>query len=376
MRTPLAWHTFTHNRARALSAIAAVTFCVLLLFMQIGFYASCDVSATLIHRLLHADLVLTSPQYLIVREAGSIPRRRVRQALQDDDVRGAIGVHIGTANWRNVATGVPQDMMLIGVDTDVRPFALPALNEQMRRIQALDTGVMGSFAHKTIGPHAPGTVSELGGRRIRLVGEFDWATGFNALGLLVVNERTFASILGAARLNEVQLVLLRLAPGADPETVAARLAGTLPEDVRVWTSAGLQRYERDYWLNVKPIGLIFLSGVIIALLVGTVVLFQVLASNVAQHQLEYATLRAIGYPSTRVRVVVMQQAALLALLAFPPGALASWGLYAVIREATHLPLSMTADRLLTVLALSVSMCLAAGWIATRRATVVDPAELF
>jgi putative ABC transport system permease protein len=191
-----------------------------------------------------------------------------------------------------------------------------------------------------------------------------------------VGEGTYRAIVDGSNLDTFQIGLVRVAPGEAPAEVAARLRAQLPPDVVPLTREELLARERFHYVRVKPTGLMFLSGVVVACLVGTVILFQVLAADVARHVREYATLQAIGYRASRVQAVVIQQGFLFGTLGFVPAALLAAVLYHALAQATNLPLYMTLSRLVVVFAASIGMCAFAGLLAVRRVTRVDPADLF
>ena len=74
------------------------------------------------------------------------------------------------------------------------------------------------------------------------------------------------------------------------------------------------------------------------LIVGMVIVYQILFSDISIHLREYATLKAMGYSQGYLRQVVMGAALILALLGFVPGALLSSALYGMVAGATFLPL--------------------------------------
>ena len=57
-------------------------------------------------------------------------------------------------------------------------------------------------------------------------------------------------------------------------------------------------------------------GVVISVLVGFVVVYQVLSSDIADHMAEYATLKALGATDRRIAGVVIEQALLLGLIGY------------------------------------------------------------
>src|ERR687890_1766714 len=90
-----------------------------------------------------------------------------------------------------------------------------------------------------------------------------------------------------------------------------------------------------------PIGIVFGFGIVIGVLVGVIIVYQVLSTDVADHIREYATFKAIGYRQRFFLGVVFEEALVLACLGFVPGLVVSLVLYAAIAAATGLPLMMT-----------------------------------
>lgn len=111
-------------------------------------------------------------------------------------------------------------------------------------------------------------------------------------------------------------------------------------------------------------------------MVGVIIVYQVLSTDVNTHLREYATFKAIGYRHHYLLGVIFEEAVILALLGFLPGLTVSLGLYQLTRTATNLPIYMTAIRGLQVLILTIIMCAISGAIATRKLQAADPADMF
>ena len=110
--------------------------------------------------------------------------------------------------------------------------------------------------------------------------------------------------------------------------------------------------------------------------VGGIIVYQILFADVSDHLAEYATLKAMGYTNGYLAWVVLQEAAILAVLGFIPGLAVSLFLYGAAAEATRLPLEMNLEVGALVLLLTVSMCALSGVIALRKIRSADPAEIF
>jgi len=229
-----------------------------------------------------------------------------------------------------------------------------------------------------------GVATEVRGQKVRIVGHFPLGTGLTADGCILVNTIGFRRLVPVAPPEEVSFGLVRLAKGADVQAVADELRrrlgsvlpGGQPGDVEVLTLPQAIHYELNRWIRETSIGMIFQLGVIVSLMVGTVIVYQVLSSDVASHIRQYATLKAMGYTNRFLSRVVLGQALGLALLGFVPGWVLSLGLYALTSSLANLPIEMNALRMLLVLGLTMGMCSLSGLGALGKVRQADPAALF
>ena len=357
-------------------AIAGVALTATLVFLQLGLYSSMGISATRLLEILDFDAVLISPSYFYFNDPGELDRSRLAAAAAVDGVRAVVPVSVRFAAWRKPSTGRRYTILTLGVDPTDSPFALAEITSRLpllnrRRAALTDLQIGRSFREL-----APGGEVEVGGRRIDVVDGFHAGPGFAAKAVVLVSRATFADLFGARWDHTVSLGLLRLAPGAELADVLARLDEALPADTQAWSRQKVLAHDRHYYLSIKPIGIMFISGVVIALLVATVVLYQTVSSDIRNHLGEYATLEAMGYAPLRLRVLVVEQGALVALLGFVPAALAAWVLYGKIDQILRLPMPMTWERIAQVLALCLGASLLTSLLAIRRLESADPADLF
>jgi putative ABC transport system permease protein len=150
----------------------------------------------------------------------------------------------------------------------------------------------------------------------------------------------------------------------------------LPQDVLILSKEELMSFEKKYWQESTAIGFVFSLGAAMGFIVGIVIVYQVLYTDVADHLPEYATLKAMGYSDYYLLVVVFQQALILAIIGYLPGLLVANGLYNLARGATGLPMIMTAEKAINVLILTIIMCCVSGAIAIRKLQDADPADIF
>lgn len=372
----LAFRDLAHRPGRTAAALAGVIFAIVLLFMQSGFYLACRDSATRIHDLLDFDLMITSARYAFVLKPDSIARNRLEQARAVPGVSEVAAVRVGPGQWRSPATGSGYDLVLLGVDPADRPFAVESVNSGLAQLHRGDTVIFDRDAHPVLGDNPAGTISEIEGHRLRVADTFQWGAGFVANGIAVTGDASFARTFPRRPRTAVQLGLVRVEPGDSAAAVARRLKERLPADVRVWTREEIKTRDRRFFLRERPIGLMFTSGVVLAALVGGVILFQLLAAEVASRRPEFATLKALGYSDREIYGVVVARGFLYTLLAFLPALAAATVLFDVTRRMARLPMELGPGLVATVLGASLLMCLSGAMAAARKVRLADPADLF
>ncbi len=392
MRTPLAWRNLIHNKTRTTVASAGMAFAVTLIFMQLGFLGAVAKTATLIYDALDFDLLIRSRSYLHLADPQVFPRQRLRQAASVPGVEVVHPFSIEINGWRNPHDGSIRSILTMGT----RPHAPVFFSPEIRRKSALLTSpeavLVDRKSRREFGPQNGrrfsdvdvGVVTEVANRRVQIVGHFGLGTGLAADGAILLGERGFLRIFPGRSADDTNLGLVELAasadrrgrPCADPQAIAVKLRQILPEDVEVLTRDEVIDRELRRWIRETSIGLIFRIGVVVALMVGTAIVYQVLSNDVAAHLPEYATLKAIGYSNRFLASVVLWQALALALLGFIPGLAISYGLYRLTSYLANIPIEMDLQRAAFVLAMSLVMCMVSGLLALRKVRLADPADLF
>ena len=397
---PLAWQNLTHDPIRFVLFVLGIAFAVILMFVQFGFRNALLDANTLFHETLNADLILVSPTRQAMSMPERFPRRRLEQARSVPGVADVQPVYVdGIASTlsplnpppdaprqtiRVVGVPVNADILHVRGAPDLSRLATPGTAYYDSRTKKADNDPSSTI----FGHMAPGAQLELAGRPITLLGEFTLGTDFTTDGTLIVSEQTFLDYLrrpftypGSSPEATLELGLIRLSPGADASTVQAELkralaTGEALPDTDVITKAQLIDREKTFWLNNTPIGFAFGFGMFMGFAVGLVICYQILSGDVADHLSEYATLKAMGYSNAALAWVVLQEAIILAVAGFACGAAVSWGAYEFLSGATGMPMRMTPDRFLGLLAATVFMCCLSGLVALVGLFRVDPADVF
>ena len=381
--TALAWLNLTHNRRRLAVSVAGVVCAVLMMFMEVGFLnAMFDGQLTLLES-LDTDLVVLSTRTRTLARSMLFPRRRLEQVLAVPGIAAAqpLYVEYATALWKNPHDRHLRPIRVLAFDPNVSALRLPALARYRDALQRADTALFDAQSKPYYGQMAPGMTTELARRTLHIVGLFALGTDFIYEGNVLMSERNFGRFFprrlsAEGTLRGVDIGLLRLAAGADPFRVQRAVVEALPADVIVRTKAQLRAQEMAYWQDSTPVGFVFTLGTAMGFVIGVMICYQILFTDVVDHLPQFATLKAIGYTNRSLIAVVLQEALLLACLSFVPGLGLTQVLYTVLARLTGLPLYLTVWRAGLILLLTIALAMVAGLIAVRKVLATDPAEVF
>jgi putative ABC transport system permease protein len=381
-RTPLGWLQLSKQKSKLLVALSGIAFADVLMFMQLGFQAALFDSSIRTHQVLNADVMLFSPQALNFGNLSTIPRRRLLQAQDVVGVESAHALYVNNVTWKHPETRQETAIRVVGFAPNFLALEIPEVRDNLDKLKLPDRFL---FDRATRGDYktvvaaldrAESVSTEVSGHTILLDGTFAIGSSFGADGHLFTSDTNFLRIFPRRAVESVSLGMVKLAPGASPESVVANLQQRLPNDVVVMTKAQFIEFEKGYWQRNTAIGFIFTLGVGMGFIVGIVIVYQVLSTDVNAHMAEYATFKAMGYGNGYLLGVIFEEAIILALMGFVPGVAGALGLYTLARNGTKLPIMMTAARAVTVLLLTLIICMVSGAIATRKLQSADPADIF
>ncbi|WP_449416681.1 ABC transporter permease DevC [Phormidium nigroviride] len=384
LKIALPWLQLTREKTRLLVAIAGIGFADLLMFMQFGFRDALFESAITFHSKLDGDIFLTSPQSTALIAMKSFPQRRLYQALAFEGVESVSPLYIGFGLWKNPD---PQkrntrSIMVIGFDPSHHVIDLPSVIENQDKIKISDVILFDDASRPEFGPikdyFKAGKIveTEIDDRRIKVGELFTLGASFGADGNIVTSDLNFLRIFRKRVKGIIDIGIVHLKPGTDVQKVVSEMRKSLPNDVRITSKEEFVELERKYWEESTAIGFIFTLGAGMGFIVGIVIVYQILYTDVSDHLPEYATLKAMGYKDIYFLGVVFQEAMILAIIGYLPGFAISTVLYNLGRTATSLPMYMTVAKAITVLILTFVMCCASGAVAVRKLSAADPADIF
>jgi putative ABC transport system permease protein len=381
MKIPLSWLQLTHEKIRLLVALAGITFADMLMFMQLGFQDSLFDSSVKIHQSFKGDIFLMSPQSEALFSTTSFSSRRLYESLAVDGVASASPVYVDLALWKNPVAGNTRSILAIGFNPSNNVFNNAEIQQNLDVMKLQDFVLFDRQSRAEFGPIAQEfeagkkVTTEISSRRVTVGGLFSMGASFSADGNLITSDLNFIRLFKRDK-GLIDVGVISLKPQANIAIVKQALEAKLPEDIRVYTKEEFLEKERLYWETSTAIGFIFGLGTAMGFIVGIVIVYQILYTDVADHLPEYATLKAIGYTDNYFIILVIQEAVILAFLGYLPSIFVASFLYSLASGATNLPIAMTVSKATTVFLLTLIMCCVSGAIAIRKLRAADPADIF
>lgn len=381
-RMPIGWLQLSHNKGRLGAAVAGVAFANILVFVQLGILGALNQSTIAPYDLFRADIMISAADANTLTDGSNVARTRMFEALSVPGVAEATPLFIANLEWQR-DDGGSSTLQTFALDPERPGFAPPDIASRVADLRLenrvlLDQSTRGlpGGALDGVSPSEP-YAFELNGSTVWAVGTLDVGGGFSADGTLYVSDQTFLNLFPSRASGAPNHILVNVEEGLDPNVVVERLSQALPEDaVQVALRGDAAAADLAYQTTERPTGVIFGFGVIIGIVVGLVIVYQVLSTDVADHLKEYATFKAVGYSQGFFLGIVLEEAIVLALLGFLPGVVISTTLYAAMSAATGLPLAMAWPVAVAVLIGTILACAISGALATRRLAAADPADLF
>ncbi|MGH1397274.1 MAG: ABC transporter permease DevC [Trichormus sp.] len=384
----LAWLQLAKQKVRFCVAVTGIAFIAVLMFIQIGFQDALYTSAIQLHNNLQGDLFIISNQYQSLTLHQSFPRWYLYQILGFDEIESVSPLYMQFAKVKNSISGLKIPIYVLGIIPDKTNLALPNISQKLILLKLPLTVLFDRKSRTEFGPivqefeQGKTVTMEIFnytssiGYKVQLGGLFSLGASFGVDGNLLVSTSTFFEIFQDRSPQNLDIGLINLKPHANTQKILASLSAKLPKDVRVITRQEFINLEKKYWTLRAPVGFIFQLMVSMVFVVGVVIVYQILYSNIATHLAEYATLKAIGFKNQDLLIIIFQQSLILACFGYIPGIGISMNLYILAKDVTKLPINMTFDKASLVLIFIVTMCFISAFISTRKLRNVDPVDIF
>jgi putative ABC transport system permease protein len=383
MKTPLAWLQLSKEKIRLLIAIAGISFADILIFMQLGFKNALFNASTRLHQEIQGEVFLLNPQSTALIAMKSFSSRRLYESLGVKGVESVNPIYIGFALWKNPENQSTRQLMAIGFNPKESILNLPGIEENLNQLKLPDVVLFDQQSRAEFGNIAElynsgkPLKTEVDGRQIKVGGLVEIGATFGADGNIITSDLNFLRLFPERDKGLIDVGVIKLKDNADETAVIKTLKEKFFHgDVLVLSKEEFIAFERNYWETSTAIGFIFTLGAAMGLIVGIVIVYQILYTDVADHLPEYATLKAMGYTNNYLLIVVFQQALILACVGFIPGWAISTFFYYQTAMATGLPIAMTKSLVTYVYILTLVMCFLSGAIAVNKLKSADPADIF
>jgi putative ABC transport system permease protein len=376
MKVPLAWRILAYDKRRTALALIGIFMAILLVFVELGFFYAVPRGGLLLYDNMRFDLLLTSDQYEYQAQPGAFPLTQLERVRSSPDVAEVTPIYFGFAKWKSGEGNLWPDVFMIGFDPASNIFIPDSINGQTAALDRVDTVLVDSSTRPIFGPLGTGRVVEIDDRKVTIGGQYVLGTGFMGLGVALTSPANFARLFPQRGAPIVNLGAIRLKAGVDPARAAGDLQGLAGAGTRIFTRQELDAHETAYWTTRTSVGIIFGSGLLISLVVGIMIVYQIVSTQVGQQLPQFATLKAIGYRDRSLTATVSAMSLLIVIAGFIPALAAALGLYSLIRQETLLPVMMTEMRLLAVFAAALGMAVISALLSVWVLRRADPADVF
>lgn len=380
---PLAWRNLCADKSRMFRAISGISFAILLIMIQLGFREAFLNSSLAIIRNIDGDIFITSSTKFRFGRKDAFSYRMIYAARAVSNiawVRPIYGEWL-TSSWKNPSTGKLHNVQVLAFDPLQPVFLFPEVAEKIEALKQADTALLDRRARSFIGGTGPAAATELARRQLRIIGSFSLGPDFTTDGTVIMSDWTFRKFFvppsgSAIDRHDVEFGVVKVKDGRSVEDVKAELRQLLPRSLAIRTRAEQIALEVAFQNEVSPVGPIFLLGAAIGFVVGLMISYQILYTELSDQEVQYATLKAMGYDNGYLMRAVLMQSAFYGLVGFLPALAVGIIVFAFIGEKALLPMQLNLSICSISLALTLGMCVTAGWLAARRVLEADPAEVF
>lgn len=376
MKVPLAWRILTYDKRRSGLALIGIFMAILLVFVELGFFYAVPRGGLLLYDNMRFDLLLASNQYEYQAQPGSFPLGELDRIRAAPEVQAASPVYFGFGKWKSGEGGLWPDVFVIGFDPASQIFVPDSITRQTDLLERPDTVLIDTQTRPMFGPLNTGRVVDISDHKVTIGGQYVMGTGFMGLGVVMASAANFARLFPLRGLGVVNLGAIQLKPGIDPDKAVANLRKLVGSDAQIFTRSELDADETAYWTTRTSVGIIFGSGLLISFVVGIMIVYQIVSTQVSTLLPQFATLKAVGYPDRTLAGTVSAASLMIVMAGFVPAFGAALGLYSVIQQKTLLPVEMSGMRIAAVFAAALAIVIISALLSIGVLRRADPADVF
>ncbi|MGH6877656.1 MAG: ABC transporter permease [Rhizomicrobium sp.] len=363
------------HRLRLLAALSGVAVALFLLTLQISVLDAARAKVTMLYDDFNFDLAAVPDTYQFLLNFETIDRVVLDQARATGDISHAFGLNVDVVHWMQWPSKKLAYLFLIGLDDPGTFLRDPVIRKGMKSLISSHSLLMDSWSQPDIGPVTPGATAKIGDEQVSIAGNFRLGLFFYGEGSAIVRNTDFPRLADRDS-SKVSIGLFQLRRGVDPQKAKRDLEAIVPEHTLIFTRKELLQQERDYFLTVRPVGIMIYISMLIACLVGAVIIVQVLSTEVSNRMKEYAVLKAMGSSPAFVYGIGVTQSVLVGLGALVPALLMGGVVLWFIQLRTHLDTAIGFALLGKMLAITLGASICAAAAVLGRVQRADPAALY
>lgn len=384
---PIAWLQLRAQKAQTLVAVGSITFITVFLFMQIG-SSSAFINALLeMPRKLKGDLFLLNASTVTVLRPVPFSQRRLYQVPAFAEVDSVMPLYL-------LGTQIPDPsgkpgyltrVLVIGFPVTTNPFHIQEIGEELYKLGEKGALLIDECSKSDFRPIIQEVIKlersnislRSGSGQIKLSLKGVFPLGMNEVNYshLLTSDATFMDIFGVKR-KDINIGVIYLKPGADPGQVKKLLGTYLPPDVVVMHKHEILANEKELFEFKTPVGIFLRIAVLVSVVGGIVVVYQILYQMTSKYLREYSTLKAIGFSHGMLISIVLVQAMTLTITGYALGLAISFYLYDWMSELISIPYRIEMSKAVAVFALVTFISQVSALLAIRKLREADPADLF
>lgn len=380
-KIPVAWLLLIRFRAKSLTALAGIIFASILIHVQLGLRAALSESSISLFKSFNADAVIISK--LTVSSTSLQPFDRMRLAIFDryPVVNATMPVRYKFVRWRYPGLRETRLAVMVGFNPRTPVFKQEDIVKNQRSLIVPGRILYDELSRKEFGPVKQAlkagreVIVFVNKERAKVSGLVRLGTSFSYDASFLTSLATFQDL---TNLNpqSIEIGLIKLAPGVNTEAFLASIQEQIPEDVRTYTLKEFMKFEQEYWDQTKPIGFVFAFNATLGFVVGMLILYQILYTDVSRHLPDFSTMLALAFTYKQIRLIVFHESFLLTVIGYPLGVAGSMFLFELINSFTGLPVRMTIDRLLICFGVILLMSTCSAFMAMQKLDDANPIEVF
>lgn len=364
------------NPGKYLGIVLGVAFASLLISQQASIFCGLmRMTVSQIRDIKGAEIWVMDPNVQFIDDTKPLTENDLYRVRGVEGVDWAVRLYKGLSRAK-LTDGNFQQVILLGLDDATLVGAPEVVVGDLRNLRQPDAVFMDENGAKQLwrdDPYKLGRVFEMNDRRAVLVGICKASRTFQTFP--VVFTRYSQAVQFVPRERKVMtFILAQNQTGTDPEVVCAAIT----------KQTGLQALTRDqflwktirYYMQRTGIPINFGITVLLGFIVGTAIAGQTFYLFTVENLRQFGTLKALGTSNFRILLMILTQAAVVAVIGYGFGVGAAGVFGEITKKASKLAFFMPWQVLAGTGVAVVLIAFLSSILSIRRVLVLEPAIVF